>query len=147
MVHEARIRLARVGFENVVGSLAGGVAAWEQAGHVLARVPQLDVAELHRELNDGRPRRVLDVRRPGEYAGGHIPGAISVPLDRLERELPTLDPTRPWAVVCASGYRSSAACSLLKRYGFHRIANVVGGTSAWVGAGYPIEQRPQSPSA
>lgn len=146
MVHEARIRLARVGFENVVGSLGGGVAAWEHAGHVLARVPQLDAAELHRELGAGGPRQVLDVRRSGEYTSGHIPGAISLPLDRLEHELPTLDPTRSWAVVCGSGYRSSAACSLLKRYGFHRVANVVGGTTAWVGAGYAVDQRPHSPS-
>jgi hydroxyacylglutathione hydrolase len=146
MVQEARIRLARVGFENVVGSLAGGVAAWEEAGHVLARVPQLSIAELHRELGAGGPRQVLDVRRPGEYGQGHIPGAISLPLDRLEHELPRLDPARSWAVVCASGYRSSAACSLLKRYGFHRVANVVGGTSAWVEAGHAVEPHPQSPS-
>jgi glyoxylase-like metal-dependent hydrolase (beta-lactamase superfamily II)/rhodanese-related sulfurtransferase len=144
MVQEARVRLARVGFENVAGSLAGGVAAWEDAGYSLARVPQVTVDELRREENYGLLYRILDVRRPAEYAGGHIPGAINLPLDRLEKELAELDPTRPWAVACASGYRSSAACSLLKRYGYHRIANVVGGTTAWTQAGHTVESTPPS---
>jgi hydroxyacylglutathione hydrolase len=142
MVQEARVRLARVGFENVAGSLAGGMAAWEQDGYAPSRVPQVTVDEIHRESSAPPFHGILDVRRPAEYAGGHIPGAINLPLDRLEKGLDQLDPNRRWAVTCAGGYRSSAACSLLKRYGFHRIANVVGGTSAWIQAGHATESTP-----
>jgi rhodanese-related sulfurtransferase len=64
---------------------------------------------------------------------------VPVPLDRLEQEWRRLDPGRATAVVCAGGYRSSAATSLLKRRGFRDLANVVGGTAAWMAAGYPTE--------
>ena len=68
-----------------------------------------------------------------------MPRALSVPLDRLERDLARLDRSRPTAVICAGGYRSSAATSLLRRHGFSDLYNVVGGTSAWVAAGFEVE--------
>src|SRR5207244_11637587 len=97
----------------------------------------------------GAPRRrqrsaaalpIVDARRAGEYATGHVPGALHVPLDRLETDVARLDPARPTAVLCAGGYRSSAATSLLARRGFRDVANVTGGTAAWVGAGFEIER-------
>jgi hydroxyacylglutathione hydrolase len=138
-VREAVMRLARVGLENVVGYLGGGLPAWHRAGLPLAEVPQIPVAELKQRIEAGIGLQVVDVRRPGEYTAGHVPGAASRPLDRLERELEGLDPFRPTAVICAGGYRSSAATSLLERHGFRELANVIGGTSAWVGAGYEVE--------
>ncbi|MES1211858.1 MAG: rhodanese-like domain-containing protein, partial [Acidobacteriota bacterium] len=69
-----------------------------------------------------------------------IPAATSRPLDRLERDLAGLDPSGPTAVVCAGGYRSAAGASLLERLGFHDLRNVVGGTTAWIEAGYPVEK-------
>ena len=135
---EAVMRLARVGLENVAGHLDGGLGAWHAAGLPVARVPQIPVAELKRRLEEGG-LQVVDVRRPGEYTDGHVPGAASRPLDRLEQDLHGLDPSRPTAVICAGGYRSSAATGLLRRRGFHDLANVVGGTSAWVAAGYEVE--------
>ncbi|MDL2719115.1 MAG: rhodanese-like domain-containing protein [Acidobacteriota bacterium] len=136
---EAATRLARVGLENVAGYLDGGVAAWDRAGLPVARLEQIDVAELKARRDDDPGMVVLDVRRPGEYATGHVPGAVSVPLDRLARELDTLPPQGRVAIICASGYRSSVAGSLLlQRRGAEPI-NVVGGTNAWVAAGYPVE--------
>jgi hydroxyacylglutathione hydrolase len=136
---EAVMRLARVGLENVVGHLAGGLRGWHAAGLPVSEVPQIPVAELKRRMGEGRGLQVVDVRRPGEYADGHVPGAHSRPLDRLGQEVHGLDPSRPTAVICAGGYRSSAATSLLRRRGFQDLANVVGGTSAWVAAGYEVE--------
>jgi glyoxylase-like metal-dependent hydrolase (beta-lactamase superfamily II) len=136
-VREAVVRLARVGLENVGGFLDGGVAAWDRAGLALGRLPQIPV----QELKDRLPAlQVLDVRRPGEYASGHVPRALSIPLDRLEAEVDRLDRSRPTAVICAGGYRSSAAASLLLRHGFRDLYNVVGGTSAWVAAGLETER-------
>lgn len=140
-VREAVMRLSRVGLENVAGYLDGGVLAWERAGRPLARLPQIAVDELRARLREEPRLQVLDVRRPGEYSGGHVPRAVHVPLDRLERELDRLDRSRPTAVICAGGYRSSAACSLLQRHGFAaELYNVVGGTSAWLAAGYEAER-------
>jgi rhodanese-related sulfurtransferase len=138
-VREAVTRLARVGIEGVAGYLAGGVAAWDAAGQPLGRLEQIAVDELRDRRTEDRALLVLDVRRRGEYESGHVPGALFVPLDRLEAEAGALDPARPTAVVCAGGYRSSAASSLLRRRGFTRLANVVGGTAAWVAAGLPVE--------
>jgi hydroxyacylglutathione hydrolase len=135
-VREATVRLSRVGIDKVVGFLAGGIAAWEKAGLPLVSLEHITVDELHARLAEARGLQVVDVRRPGEFASGHVPGAVNVPLDRIAvGELP-LDPARPAAVVCAGGYRSSAASSLLQARGFQRLSNVVGGTSAWIKAGY-----------
>jgi hydroxyacylglutathione hydrolase len=138
-VDEAALRLSRVGLENVAGYLEGGVAAWDRAGMPLATVPQITVDELRALLEENAALQVVDVRRPPEYAAGHVPRALARPLDRLDRELAGLDPTKPTAVVCAGGYRSSAGTSLLQRHGFRDLRNVVGGTSAWTSAGYPLE--------
>ena len=135
---EAKLRLARVGIENVAGHLAGGVAAWAASARPVATLPQITVDELHARLGEEKDLAVLDVRRPGEQAGGHVPGAQLLPLDRLPREVAGLDPKRPLAVICAGGYRSSAACSLLEGRGFRRLWNVVGGTAAWTQAGFDV---------
>jgi len=125
----------------VVGYLAGGIAAWDKAGKPLDRIPQMPVDELMAELREKRPLlQVLDVRRPGEYTAGHVPGAMSIPLDRLEAAAAGLDARRPTVVICAGGYRSSAGTALLRRAGFEDLYNVVGGTSAWIAAGYPTER-------
>ena len=145
-VREAVTRLARVGLENVAGYLDGGLPAWYRAGLPVSDLPQIAVDELRDRLREGGGLQVLDVRRPGEYAAGHVPGAQSRPLDRLESEVRTLDPARPTAVICAGGYRSSAATSILRRHGFRDLVNVVGGTSAWVAAGYEVE-KPAAPAA
>ena len=138
---EATLRLSRVGLEKVTGHLAGGIAAWQAKGYDVATLPQWPVDELRAQLDEAASLQLIDVRRPGEYAAGHVPHARSIPLDRLLRESGTLDRSRPIAVVCASGYRSNIACSLLRQHGFTGpLYNIVGGTTGWVAAGFPIER-------
>jgi hydroxyacylglutathione hydrolase len=138
---EAVLRLARVGLENVRGFLQGGMEAWLQAGRATATVPQIAVAELRRRIEEEPDLQIVDVRRPGEYESGHAPRARLAPLSELQADpLDWLDPARPVAVICAGGYRSSAATSLLESRGFRQLFNVTGGTSAYVEAGYPVEQ-------
>ncbi len=141
-VAEAAMRLARVGLEDVRGYLRGGMDAWRASGRALSCVPQISVAELRQMLAAQPDLQVLDVRRAPEYTSGHVPTAQSAPLAQLERELDTLklDPARPLAVICAGGYRSSAATGILARHGFTNLTNVTGGTSAWTSAGYETEQ-------
>ena len=143
-VDEAVMRLARVGIESVVGYLGGGIQAWDQAGLGTETIAQMPVDELHDRLAESADLQVVDVRRSGEYAGGHVPGAINLTLAHLEQDISSLNSNRPTAVICASGYRSSAATSILQRHRFSEIYNVVGGTNAWVNAGYAVENSHES---
>jgi hydroxyacylglutathione hydrolase len=138
-VDEAVTRLARVGIESVKGYLRGGMQAWDQSGLATEAIAQMPVDELHHQIAEGADLQVVDVRRPGEYNNGHAPGAINVTLAHLDEEASQLEANRPTAVICQSGYRSSAATGILSRRGFKNVFNVVGGTSAWINAGYPVE--------
>jgi glyoxylase-like metal-dependent hydrolase (beta-lactamase superfamily II)/rhodanese-related sulfurtransferase len=140
-VEEAQLRLARVGLENVRGYLGDGMKGWEEASLELDIVPQISVGEL-KELIDTRPDlQLIDVRRPAEYESGHAPRATSAPLANLRALLPglSLDATKQTALICAGGYRSSAATSILQQLGFNDLLNVTGGTKAWIEAGYEVE--------
>jgi hydroxyacylglutathione hydrolase len=140
-IDEAVMRLARVGLENVAGYLEGGIAAWDAAGLALDTVPQISVDELYAQLHsDGRELQIVDVRAPGEFGSGHLPRAKNLPLAELQTRVGELDADQPTAVVCAGGYRSAAAASILQRHGFHNLYNIIGGTSAWIGAGYGTER-------
>ena len=99
-----------------------------------------DVAGLKAALDAG-DAVVVDVRTPDEWASGHVPGALHIPLDDLEGRLSELSAHRgqPVHLICASGGRSSRAAALLARQGFAQPVNVEGGTRAWVAAGYPVE--------
>jgi len=137
-IDEAVVRLARVGIENVRGYLNGGLESWKQAGLPVASIKQVTVEQLNELLKDQRLRQIIDVRRPMEYQSGHIPGALTSPLGQDVNRL-SMNRDEPTAVICAGGYRSSAAASLLESVGFNNLLNVTGGTSAWVNAGYPLE--------
>jgi hydroxyacylglutathione hydrolase len=132
---DARVRLARVGMENVIGYLEDGMAGWFREGLPAEQVPQITVQDLHRELET---LQLIDVRGPGEWDQGHIASAISKPLPKLTQSLDGIDRSRPVAVHCKSGYRSSIATSLLKREGFGDVMNVIGGFDAWKACGLPV---------
>jgi hydroxyacylglutathione hydrolase len=136
-LEEARVRLARVGMEALDGYLAGGVAAWKQAGLPVAQTQQITAEELHSQLQ-ARGVQVLDVRRQPEWDAGHIEGATWWPLDSFKVAPPEIDRDAPLAVHCKSGYRSIIASSLLERAGFHHVLNVVGGFDAWQQAKLPV---------
>ena len=138
-VEEARLRLARVGIEDLRGYLAGGLAGWKQAGLPLFSTAQISAQELSQQLRNGsmHARDILDVRREGEWQAGHIEGVECRALDTFPHGLPAIDPEGPVAVHCKGGYRSMIACSLLERAGHHNVMNLVGGFDAWHGAGLP----------
>ncbi len=138
-VEESRLRLARVGIENVAGFLKGGMPAWAAAGQPAAQIVQIPVDELKRELEaDASSIQVVDVRNKSEWGGGHIATALHKPLAQLESLLGDLDHTRPIVVHCKGGYRSAVACSLIQRAGFDNVANLIGGLDAWQSFGLPV---------
>ncbi len=136
---EARMRLARVGIEDLAGFLDGGLKGWQRAGFALQQVPQITAQELASRLQGGA-LHVLDVRREGEWEAGHVEGAEWYPLDRFKAALPPIEKKQPLAVHCKSGYRSIIACSLLQRAGYEHIVNVTGGFDAWEQAKLPTEK-------
>jgi hydroxyacylglutathione hydrolase len=137
-IEEARLRLARVGIEDVRGYLAGGVAAWQAAGLAILKTAQISPQELNQKLGEGswRAKDVLDVRRESEWQAGHIGQVQCRALDTFAHGVPALG-GGPVAVHCKSGYRSMIACSLLERAGHRNVVNVVGGFDAWHAAGLP----------
>ena len=130
---EATTELAVVGFDSVLGYLDGGMEAWREAELPLQSLGQITVGDLYTLRPD---LQVLDVRDPNEWQEGHIKGATHIPYYEIEQRLQMLNPAQPMAVLCASGQRSTIACSLLQRHGFTELFNVVGGMEAWDEAGF-----------
>jgi rhodanese-related sulfurtransferase len=120
-VREARTRLARVGIENVAGYLEGGILSWHEAGLPLATTEQISVEELDARMREGASGRVLHV-----------------PLNVLADGVAALPKDEPLSVICAGGFRSSIATSVLEQKGFTKITNVVGGMAAWRGANLEV---------
>lgn len=135
-VNESRLRLARVGLENVVGYLESGVTGWVKSGYELESISQITVQDLAALLSESAAElAVLDVREAAERETGSIEGSHWIPLGKLASRTSELNDQMPVAVYCRSGYRSSIATSILKRAGFRNVANVIGGFDAWKAAG------------
>jgi rhodanese-related sulfurtransferase len=123
------------------------IAVWVLVGAVVLvigfvlwrrrRVVWMGASELERRLQAKERLVVIDVREPKEYRAGHIPGALSLPLTKLEQESSRLDAGAETVLVCARGVRSTIAYQRLKALGFTRLHSMVGGMRAWHG---PVER-------
>jgi glyoxylase-like metal-dependent hydrolase (beta-lactamase superfamily II)/rhodanese-related sulfurtransferase len=137
---ESALRLGRIGFDDVVGFLAGGMAsaaaATTRARIVTTERVGADVAASR--LASATPPVVVDVRAAGERAHLRIEGSIHVPLNHLVERLSEVPRGRPILLHCAGGYRSSIAASLLQREGFSDVSELAGGITAWETAGLPV---------
>jgi glyoxylase-like metal-dependent hydrolase (beta-lactamase superfamily II)/rhodanese-related sulfurtransferase len=132
---EARTRLARIGFDNVIGALDDYVAAFMDHPEVVEQASRLTADELAEVRATICDLQIVDVRNPGEAEQGTIPGARNIPLPQLLARLGELDPDRPTVVYCAGGYRSSIAASALRAHGFRDVSDLLGGIGAWSGSG------------
>jgi rhodanese-related sulfurtransferase len=92
-----------------------------------------------KEKIDGNNVQVIDVRTPGEYAGGHVPGAINIPHMSVVARKGELADDKQLVFICQMGQRSALACEFAAAVGFKDLINVEGGTEAWIKAGYPVE--------
>jgi hydroxyacylglutathione hydrolase len=127
---ESVLRLARVGYENVVGYLKGGKNSWDGTLDMIKSIRAEDLKQ-----NDVT---VLDVRKPGEWNTSHCKDARFVPLADMPANLESLDKNQTYIVHCAGGYRSMIACSMMKQNGFDNVINVYGGFGAMVSCGLPV---------
>jgi glyoxylase-like metal-dependent hydrolase (beta-lactamase superfamily II)/rhodanese-related sulfurtransferase len=132
---EAKLRLARIGFDTVVGHLAEGPAALVARPEVVEGSSRLTVAQLDERCADtGTDVQLVDIRNPGEIALGTIDGARTIPLADLRTRADELELDRPIVVYCAGGYRSSIATSLLRSLGATDVSDLLGGYTAWTAA-------------
>jgi rhodanese-related sulfurtransferase len=128
---EAEVRLARIGFDTVLGEVADVERVLAERPELAATAPRLPAHELRQWLDDDADVQVVDVRNPGEVAEGALPGAVPMPLAHLLDGMDRLDRARPVVVYCAGGYRSSIAASTLRANGFETVADLIGGYGAW----------------
>ena len=128
---EVVIRLARVGHDNVLGYLKGGINAWNDARRAVDTIEEISANNFALMYNGhNNLYNLLDVRKESEYQSEHIIGAINFPLDFIERNLSMLKPEDEYYLHCAGGYRSVIACSILKAKGFYNVINIKGGYSS-----------------
>ena len=134
----------RIGFETIVGYVAGGLDAWRDAERPVETGERLELDALASKLSAGGADApfLIDVRQPAEFEAGHVPGSRHIGAGELPEMLDGLPRDRPIAMICASGYRSSVAASLLQAAGFTRVAAVGGGVPDWAALGYPIDYGP-----
>jgi len=119
---------------------AGGTVVFDAETFIATGIPLATIRTITPDdLSEERGLTVLDVREPDEWVAGHVPGALWIPLEQLMSRVSEV-PTGPVATICASGFRSSAAASVLEAAGRTDLANVWGGTTAWMQLGLPLER-------
>lgn len=131
---EARNRLARIGFDGVIGHVPEPDRWLVDHPDDVAVASRLSVDQLRRVQAEQGDLQLVDVRNPGEVALGSIDGAVAIAVGQLPGRITELDPARPTVVFCAGGYRSSLAASVLRRAGFADVSDLLGGYGAWVAA-------------
>jgi hydroxyacylglutathione hydrolase len=125
-VEEAITRLSRVGYDNTIGFLDGGFAAWSNSGKEIDTVSRITAAELEAKVNS-EETTIIDVRKISEYQSEHLVNAENIPLNELNDHLAEFPKDKQFILHCAGGYRSMIAASILKQRGFDNFVDVIGG--------------------
>jgi rhodanese-related sulfurtransferase len=130
-LEEVVTRLARVGYENVLGYLKGGFEAWKRAGKEIDEIESISADEFEKRLQaEGDKAKVIDVRKVAEYYSQHVLNAVNAPLAYINEHMADFDANKTNYIHCAGGYRSVIAASILKARGIHNIVNIAGGFKA-----------------
>jgi glyoxylase-like metal-dependent hydrolase (beta-lactamase superfamily II)/rhodanese-related sulfurtransferase len=127
---EVVIRLARVGYDNTIGYLQGGMTAWIAAGKPIDTVQSITAEELSDLFEEKQVATLLDVRKKSEFDSEHVIGAENVPLNYINEQISKLDTDTTYYVYCAGGYRSMIFISILNARGFKKLVNIKGGFKA-----------------
>jgi len=135
-LEEVLTRLSRVGFDNTIGFLEGGIKAWKAAGKEIDTIESISADQFNRDIGS---HKTFDVRKEGEYNSSHVNSAELTPLDNLNDHLAEFPKEDKFFIHCAGGYRSVIASSILKSRGIHNMINVEGGMSAIEKTGVEIK--------
>ncbi|MDA0202528.1 MAG: rhodanese-like domain-containing protein, partial [Actinobacteria bacterium] len=129
---EGKNRLARIGFDRVVGAISDATRVLVENPDRVRRASRLTSQAFNGRHAEVANIQIVDVRNPGEVESGMVPDAVNIPVGQLPARLDELDAGRPTVVYCAGGYRSSVAASLLRQRGFNDVSDVLGGYGAWI---------------
>ena len=133
--HEAKVRLARIGYDGVLGHLADPVRTFYEHPEEVRQSSRISAEQLEQRLGSVPDLVLVDVRSPGELERGRIDGARNIPVAALSDRIGELDPEAPTVVHCAGGYRSILASSYLEAHGFTDVSDLLGGFQAWAERG------------
>ncbi len=136
MEEEVVTRLSRVGFDNVLGYLDGGIEAWKTAGKEIDEIKRISANEMKTRFGNGE-KLVIDVRKESEYAAEHVEDAYSKPLAYINEWTSQINPEEHFFLHCAGGYRSMIAASILQARGYRNFTEIEGGFKAIAEAGLP----------
>ena len=126
---ETVTRLARVGYDNVIGFLKGSFTTWQNEGKETDTINRINAEEFAATFETEKPV-VIDVRRITEFNAEHVEAAINIPLDEINNNLAQFSKEQPFIIHCAGGYRSMIAASILKARGWNNFTDVIGGFAA-----------------
>ncbi len=127
---ETITRLARVGYDNTIGYLDGGITAWQNAGKEIDQIESISAEAFETILNTNKEVNALDVRKPGEYEAEHLEATLTRPLDYINDWTTSINPNETYYIHCAGGYRSMIAASILKARGINKVIDIAGGYGA-----------------
>jgi len=136
-----RTELHRIGYDNILGYLKGGISAWVYSGRPVNRLSIDSAQEIQTNMEQGETLSLIDVRTPVETESGILPGATLIPLDKILAGDFSLSEDGHHILYCASGYRSNIAASYLQQKGYWDVRAMAGGFLAWTRAGYPTSQQ------
>ncbi|SNR71292.1 MBL fold metallo-hydrolase [Lutibacter flavus] len=125
--HEVVTRFSRVGYDNTLGYLRGGIHSWLAAGHEVDKIGSISAVEFANRLKKGEIEVPLDVRKESEYLSEHVEGVENFPLDFIHSNFAEINPDKEYVLHCASGYRSLIAASIFKANGVKNVTDVRGG--------------------
>lgn len=125
--HEVVTRFSRVGYDNTLGYLRGGIHAWLAAGHPVSKIGSISAIQFANKLKEGKIKHALDVRKESEYLSEHVVGVENFPLDFIHTNFAEIKPDKEYILHCASGYRSLIAASIFQANGVKNVTDVRGG--------------------
>jgi len=134
---EAVTRLSRVGYDNTLGYLEGGIEAWKAAGKDVETLESISAEEFANRVKTQNVN-ILDVRKDGEYQSSHIEDAQHFALDYINQNMNQVDKNKTYHIHCAGGYRSVIAASILKARGYNNLVDVAGGFGAIKNTDLPL---------
>jgi glyoxylase-like metal-dependent hydrolase (beta-lactamase superfamily II)/rhodanese-related sulfurtransferase len=135
---EAVMRLGRIGFDNVVGHLQGGMQSLDTRPDLVRQIRRVTAQALADLLTEPQKPVVVDIRSEKEWQAGHVTGSVNIPLPHLRERLAEVPTDRTVVVHCEGGYRSAIAASVLAQSGRHNIFDLVGGFKAWLATKLPV---------
>lgn len=137
-VNEVVTRFSRVGYDNILGYLYGGIPNWVEHGYPVDKIGSMSAAVFAKKLAEGSLNNPLDVRKESEYLSEHVLGVENFPLDFIFQNFSEIKKGQAYVLHCASGYRSLIAASIFKAYGIDDVTDVRGGYKDLKESGVPV---------